>query len=87
MTYDAALRGCIEKDPNRVANALDMLQDSLRPEAGPELARALSEVYARCRQQIQAGDFEEPIRTLQELRDTWVKIKKQSAIQPPDSAD
>ena len=79
LTYDAAIAGCGAKDMPRVLGACSSLRSALDFKAAPELAPRLLAIYEYCEECVRGQDFESPGWILQDLRSTWVEVRRRLA--------
>lgn len=84
MAYDLAIHSCEQGDVMRAIQAVSALRDALNFDY-PEASVGLFRLYQWVLDCLRAGDFNNALNVLSELRDAWVTVEKQlnASGQPP----
>jgi flagellin-specific chaperone FliS len=82
LTYDVAIAGCRARDMEKTHRAINELQVSLNHDEGGQIAADLLGLYLYCREITRQGDFDQALKILLDLRQTWVDLRKQMMNQP-----
>jgi len=78
--YDVAIAGCVQQNPDRVSRALVELIASLNFEH-QEVATSLFRMYEYCMRCAKSSQFDEAMKILKDLRQTWTEIPANQARQ------
>ena len=68
--YDGAIKGCLLRSADQVAQPLTLLIDALDFEQG-EVAVGLLRLYQYALESVRSAEFDVPLKILRELRETW----------------
>jgi hypothetical protein len=71
LIHDLALKACVEKDPAKLNEVLDVLQNRLNIGRQPSLGMTLFALYDRARAQARVGNFLASGRILAKIRASW----------------
>ena len=77
MAYDKAISGCRQRDLKLLGQALNVLINGLNMDAG-NISWSLLAIYQYCSELAREGQYNEAMKILQELRDTWADVKYSS---------
>ena len=78
--YDIAIQGCRKREPQKTGKALAALIDALDFEAGGDFATRLYSLYEYCIKNVYQKKFDDPLKILMDLRETWQDaLNKQAA--------
>mgnify|MGYP006291659483 CR=1 FL=1 len=69
--YDIAIQSCKREEPQRAGKAVAALIDALSFEVEGDVAERLFRLYEYCLGLIYKMSFEQPVKILKELRETW----------------
>ena len=78
-TYDIAIQSCARKESLKAGRAVAALVDALNFDTDSDLASQLFRLYQYCINLIHRQEFENPIKILKELRETWQKVMANQA--------
>lgn len=84
--YDLACQAAIAKDKQTIEHALALLRSTLNPNASPQLALSLAQVYRDVDRALHNDDFPTASRLLEETRGLWrarLKLDQLSTGQSP----
>ena len=78
--YDIAIKGCVKQEPQKAGKALAALIDSLDFEADGDMSMRLFRLYEYCMTLIYKKEYDNPLKILKDLRETWqIAISQQVA--------
>jgi len=72
--YDKAISGCQQRNLEKTWRAISELINSLNMDAGAISWRLLA-IYEYCTDLARNGQYDEVIRILKDLRDTWAALQ------------
>lgn len=81
IAYDVAITACQQHDLKRATEALSVLRNSINFKHG-EIAGRLFALYIWCADQARAGQWEDAIKILSELRDAWIQVERRASPAP-----
>jgi flagellin-specific chaperone FliS len=78
LTYDIAIAGCRAQNQERALRAVNELQLALNHDEGGQIAANLLSLYLYCAELIRNACYEDAVKILTDLRQTWVELRKQT---------
>lgn len=77
LTYDVAISASRSKDMGKALQAVGELQVALNHDEGGQIAADLLSLYLYISELLRKQKFEEAVKLLTDLRQTWVQVRKQ----------
>jgi flagellin-specific chaperone FliS len=74
ITYDVAITACQQGDLNRTTQALSVLRNSLDFKYS-EVSNRLFALYLWCADLARTGKWDEAVKILSELRESWIQAE------------
>ena len=73
--YDFAILNCKKKDIDKASKAIIELMSAFNFDY-QDISLGLFRLYQFCLDQIKKGEFEDSIKILERLRETWIQIQQ-----------